>query len=132
MFRILVVIMIVVPALEIWGLITVGKLIGGWQTFALILLTGFVGAFLARKEASRVWNYARMQLAAGQLPGRSILDGICIFAGGLLLLTPGFLTDTLGFLLVMPATRPFFRNALLHFIRTRINRGDISFFSRRF
>lgn len=131
MFRIIVIIMIVVPAIEIWGLISVGQLIGGWQTFGLILLTGFLGAFLAKMEAHKVWQYAREQMAVGQMPARSILDGICIFAGGLLLLTPGFLTDAVGFLLVFPGTRPFFAKLLLAVIRKKISEGQFNFTFRK-
>ncbi len=131
MFRMLVIVMIVVPALEIWGLITVGHFLGGWQTFALLLLSGFVGAYLSKREARKVWNYARHEMAAGQIPARSILDGICIFAGGLLLVTPGFFTDIAGFLLVFPATRPLFRALVLKFVRTRLERGQFYFFFKR-
>lgn len=131
MFRILVVLMIVVPAIEIWGLVNVGRWIGGLQTFGLILLTGFLGAFLAKREASKVWYYARRQLAAGQIPTQSILDGICIFAGGLLLLTPGFFTDILGVLLVLPGSRSVFAFWLLRYLQKRIAAGNIRFFYRR-
>lgn len=127
MFRLLVVIMLVVPALEIAGLFAVGKLIGGWPTFGLILLTGFIGATLAKLEGRKVWFAAREQLAAGQIPGEAILDGICIFAGGLLLLTPGFFTDIAGFLLVFPVTRPLFKRLLRRFIRKRMASGQFRF-----
>ncbi|WP_128894697.1 FxsA family protein [Longirhabdus pacifica] len=132
MFRILVVIMIVVPAIEVFGLITVGNWIGGWQTFGLIILTGFVGALLAKKESQKVWNYARMEMSRGRVPGNSILDGICIFAGGLLLLTPGFFTDIIGFLLVLPASRVVFRLFILNLIRKGIQSGKIQYINRRF
>lgn len=131
MFRIIVLLLIVVPALEIWGLFEMGKLIGGWQTFALILLTGFLGAWLARREGRKVWEYARQQLSVGQVPTDSILDGIAIFAGGLFLMSPGFLTDVLGFLMVFPVTRPIFKAWILVFIRKRIGTGGQSFFWRK-
>jgi UPF0716 protein FxsA len=131
MFRILLAIFIIVPALEIVGMITMGHLIGGWMTFGFILLTGFVGAYLAKREGRRVWEYARHQLSMGQVPTESILDGICIFAGGLLLISPGFLTDILGFILVFPVTRPICKVLLLRFIQRQIGRGQIQFFFRR-
>ncbi|MEB3100535.1 FxsA family protein [Ferviditalea candida] len=131
MLRILVVLMIIIPAIEIWGLINVGRWIGGVQTFALILLSGFLGAFLAKREASKVWHYARSQLAIGQIPTRSILDGICIFAGGLLLLAPGFFTDILGLLLVLPGSRSVFAFWILRYLQKKIAFGDIRFFFRR-
>jgi UPF0716 protein FxsA len=131
MFRVIVLIMIIIPALEIWGLITVGKLIGGWQTFILILLTGCAGAFLAKREGMKVWSLARIQMANGQVPTQSIMDGICIFAGGLLLLTPGFFTDIVGFLLVIPPTRMVVRAWLSLMIQKKILKGSVRFFQRR-
>jgi UPF0716 protein FxsA len=126
MFRWILLIMVVIPAVEIWGLIMIGQLIGGWMTFLLILLTGFFGAFLAKREGKKVWHYARHQMAHGQIPALSILDGICIFAGGLMLLTPGFFTDLLGFLLVFSGSRAFFRAWLLWMIQKLIASGRIT------
>lgn len=131
MFRIIVILMVVIPALEIWIFLELGRLIGGWQTFALILATGFVGAFLAKSEWRRIWSYAQNELSRGHIPTETILDGISIFTGGLLLLTPGFLTDTVGFFLLFPVTRVLFKTWLLRWIRRRIDRGNISFFFRR-
>jgi len=130
MYRIIVVIMIVVPALEIWGLITIGRMIGAWQTFGVLLLTGFVGAFLARREGKRVWALARIQLSQRQIPTQSILDGICILVGGLLLLTPGFFTDIIGILLVIPPTRVIFRTWLVLFIQKKLLKGSTHIFRR--
>jgi UPF0716 protein FxsA len=131
MFKLLVLLMIIVPAIEIWGMIKVGTLIGGWQTILLLILTGFLGAFLAKREARRVWEYARYQLSHGQIPAESIVEGICIFAGGLLLMAPGFFTDIVGFLLVFPVTRPFFKAGVTAFIRKKIASGNFRFFYRR-
>jgi len=131
MFRVIVLLMVVVPAIEIWILLELGRLIGGWQTFALILLTGFVGAFLAKREFRRVLDYARNELSRGTIPTASILDGICIFAGGLLLLTPGLVTDTIGFLLLFPLTRTAFKAVLHRTIKKKIDAGDIRLFWRR-
>lgn len=123
-------IMVVIPAVEIWGLITIGGWIGGWQTVILILLTGFIGAFLARREFRRVWEFARFELSSGRIPGGTFIDGLCIFAGGLLLLTPGFFTDTLGFLLVLPLTRTLFKGWILIWLQKKIRDGHIQFFRR--
>lgn len=131
MFRILAILLIVVPALEIWALLSVGKLIGGLSTFLLLLLSGFLGAYLSKREARRVLDYARAELSRGQIPTGAILDGICIFAGGLLLMTPGFLTDILGFLLLFPLTRPLFKKGIVILIRKYISNGNIQFFYRK-
>lgn len=130
MFRWIVILMIVIPALEIWVLLEMGRLIGGWQTFALIVSTGFIGAFLAKRESRRVWSYARHEMSRGVIPTGSILDGIAVFAGGLLLLTPGFITDSLGFLLLLPGTRNLFKSWLLAAIKRGIESGRITFIRR--
>ncbi len=130
MFRWIVILMIVIPALEIWVLLELGRLIGGWQTFAFIMLTGFIGAFLAKREFRRVWSYARHEMSQGIVPTGSILDGIAVFAGGLLLLTPGLITDTIGFLLLLPVSRIVFRTWLLAGIKKGIESGRITFIRR--
>lgn len=131
MFRWLVVLMIVVPAAEIYVLLTMGKLIGGWQTFGSIVLMGFLGAYLAKSEGRKVWEYAQFQLSAGEIPTDSILDGICIFAGGLLMMLPGFLTDIVGLLLVLPFTRPTAKALIARCIRKYIDQGSFTMFRRR-
>ncbi|MEX2416656.1 MAG: FxsA family protein [Paenibacillaceae bacterium] len=130
MYRIIILIMIVVPAIEIWGLITVGRTIGAWQTFGVLLLTGFIGAYLARREGRRVWALAKLQMSQGQVPTQSILDGICILVGGLLLLTPGFFTDLIGILLVIPPTRVIFRIWLVLLIQKKFLKGSTRIFTR--
>jgi UPF0716 protein FxsA len=130
MFRWLIAIFILVPAVEIWGLVVVSRSIGGWQTFAFILLTGLAGAYLAKREGARVWHFARVQLSQGQLPANSILDGICIFIGGLLLLLPGFVSDIAGLLLLLPVTRPVFKLLLLRAIRKRLAKGSFRLYRR--
>lgn len=131
MFRIVVLLLVVMPALEIWALIAVGKLIGGWQTFALLVLTGLAGALLVRREAGRVWHFARRQAAYGEIPTEAILDGICIFIGGILLLAPGFITDIAGLVFLLPPTRTHVRRGVLLLIRKKLLNGTVRFFYRR-
>lgn len=131
MFRYVITALIVVPALEIIVLFQMGKLIGGWQTFGLIIMTGFVGAWLARREGLKVWKQAQNQLALGQPPGDAIVNGICIFTGGLLMLTPGILTDVFGLMLVLPFTRPLFKGGIYSILRKMAERGNRQFFWRR-
>ncbi|MEF3307573.1 membrane protein FxsA [Paenibacillus sp. GYB004] len=131
MGKVLLLVFIIIPALEIWAIIEVGQRIGGWQTFGLILLTGFAGAYLARKEGSKVWAQVQRQMSVGQMPGDAILDGVCVLVGGLLLLSPGFLTDIAGIILLIPFTRPIFRNMLSAWLRNKIANGQNYFFFRR-
>lgn len=123
--RIFILLLIVIPALEIAVLLLSGKTIGVLPTFSIIILTGVVGAYLAKKQGLETMRRAQQRLHAGEIPGESIIDGICIFAGGLLLLTPGFITDTLGFLLLIPQIRRVFKRFLKQMFKRRIDRGNI-------
>jgi UPF0716 protein FxsA len=129
--RFFVVILIVLPIIEIWGLITVGKMIGVLDTIGLLLLSGLIGVYLAIREGRRVWALARVQLNARQMPTQSILDGICIVVGGLMLIVPGFISDILGILLIIPITRGIFRIWLVALIMNRFSRGSTHIITRR-
>lgn len=111
---------------EIWVMIRVGQWIGGWETFGLILLIGFAGAWLAREEGRRVWREARRLLESGEPPGFAILDGLCVMAGGLLLLLPGFLSDLAGLALLLPFTRHYFRLRLYRWLERKLRGGSLS------
>lgn len=126
--RLLLILLIVIPALEIWLLIEVGQAIGGWSTFALLVLTGLFGYYLTRIEVRKLVMEAREDFAAGRLPGRQIIDGICLFVGGLLLLVPGFITDAVGLFLVLPPTRLLLRGWLLHLIKKLFESSWIRFY----
>ena len=100
------------PLAELALLIAVGRTIGLLPTLLLCAATGFVGAWLARREGLRVALRARQALVEGRFPGDEILDGAAILAGGVLLLTPGFLTDCLGLALLLPPARYVIKRAL--------------------
>ncbi|MNC79575.1 phage T7 F exclusion suppressor FxsA [compost metagenome] len=85
---------------------------------------------MAKREGKRVWDYAQFRLAKGELPTDSILDGICIFIGGALLLLPGFLSDIIGLLLLIPLTRGIAKLLLFRYISKRIGQGRIVLFRR--
>lgn len=127
----LIAMIILVPALEIWGIITVSRWIGAGATFLLMILTGILGVYWAKREARRVWQYAQQQASMGQRPTGTILDGICIFIGGILLIAPGFITDIVGILLLLPFTRHFPKRALYRLIERMMNQGNFTFFVRR-
>ncbi|MQX37488.1 FxsA family protein [Roseospira navarrensis] len=94
-----------VPLLEIAVFIQVGGLVGlGW-TLALVILTAIIGTLLLRAQGVATLNRARTSLDRGEMPVREVFDGACLLVGGALLLTPGFVTDTLGFLLLLPPVR---------------------------
>lgn len=95
----------VVPAVELIILIRIGGMIGAGTTLAVIILTGVVGAWLARQEGTRVWFRIQQKLNQGQLPGTQMVEGLLILVSGLLLVTPGFLTDIFGFSMLVPPIR---------------------------
>jgi len=97
--------LIVVPLVEIALFIQVGGLIGLVPTLAVIVMTALAGAALLRAQGLRTLRRAQHQLERSEMPVQSLFDGLCLFVAGLLLLTPGFLTDAIGFLLFVPAVR---------------------------
>jgi UPF0716 protein FxsA len=119
MQRALLILFIVIPALELWGIIEVGHRIGGWPTFLLLIASGFAGGWLLKVEGRRVWMQAQRLMQAGQVPGFAILDGLCVLAGGILLMVPGFLSDIVGITLLLPFTRPFYRVLMYRWLERR-------------
>lgn len=124
--RYLLALLIIVPAAEISVLLLSGKYIGLWPTIFAIIFTGVLGAYLAKREGMETLKKAQEQLKFGQIPGEALLDGICILAGGILLLTPGFITDMFGFLLLVPSLRKFFKRWLRKSFRKWLDRGTIT------
>ncbi|WP_066315434.1 FxsA family protein [Bacillus sp. FJAT-29814] len=123
--RLFFILIVVVPAAEIGILLLSGKTIGFWPTLSLIILTGVLGTYLAKREGLQTIRRVQEQMAMGQIPGQALLDGICILVGGTLLLAPGFITDITGFLMLFPPTRKFFKLLIANFIRKRIQKGNI-------
>ncbi len=105
----LLILFIVVPAVELALLIEVGSRIGTPTTLLIIVITGVVGAFYARREGLGVLRKLQHQMGSGQLPADSMGDGALILVASALLMTPGFLTDAFGFLCLIPATRAMIR-----------------------
>lgn len=124
MYKWLLAVFIAVPIVELWGIVQVGNWIGGWNTFFILIVMGLAGAYLARAEGRRVWVDAQRQMQAGQIPGQTLLDGICVLAGGILLLMPGFISDFMGITLLFPVTRSFYRQFMLQWIEKRMRNGN--------
>lgn len=113
--------LLVVPIVEIFVIIQVGQVIGGWPTVALLIAESALGAWLVKREGRRAWNALQTSLQTGKLPGRELTDGALVLIGGTLLLTPGFVTDIFGFFFVLPFTRPLARRAMSSFFTRRFN-----------
>lgn len=112
--------LLVVPVAEIALIVAVGSVIGGWQTLALLLAESALGAYLVKHEGRRSWQTLRVALNTGQMPGRELADAALILIGGTLLLTPGFLTDLVGFFFILPFTRPITRRWLQRAVERRL------------
>ncbi|KQT94662.1 hypothetical protein ASG49_07445 [Marmoricola sp. Leaf446] len=111
---------VVVPLVEIWTIIQVGQVIGAWWTLGLLVLSGVVGSWLVKREGARTMRAFRDALSAGRMPHRELADGILILVGGTLMLTPGFVSDVLGILMILPLTRPLGRTVLAGAISRRL------------
>ncbi|TBW59486.1 membrane protein FxsA [Marinobacter halodurans] len=104
---------IVLPIVEMVVLIKVGGIIGVLPTIGLVLLTAVVGAALLRQQGLATLFRANQRLNSGELPAREVAEGLILAVGGALLLTPGFVTDTIGFLCLLPWTRQMFASYAL-------------------
>ncbi|MBP1729516.1 MAG: FxsA cytoplasmic rane protein [Deltaproteobacteria bacterium] len=120
----------IVPVIEVWLIIKVGRVIGPLPTVAILLAISLAGAWLARSQGFRLIAAIRDELAAGRLPAAHILDGAFVLAGGILLLTPGFFTDLVGLALLFPPSRRFLKLWLGIWLENRLRRGN--FVMRRF
>lgn len=116
---------LIIPALEIGVFIWVGGIVGPWWVVMLIILSGIIGITLAKQQGYDTWIRARQSMNNGQVPTAQIIDGICILVGAVLLFAPGFITDIVGLLLVIPLTRNPFRQMLLKWIQLKVSRGRI-------
>jgi len=115
------------PVLELYLLIKIGSHIGAGMAILLVLGTGAPGAALARQEGFRVWLRIQQNMQQGIFPADDMIDGLLVFGAGILLITPGVITDIVGFLLLIPFTRVFFRDWLKTRFGGMIQRGDSNF-----
>ena len=107
---------LVIPLIEIYVIIQVGQVIGAWWTILLLILDSLFGAWLIKREGGRAWLSLNDAFESGRMPAKELADGALILIGGTLMLTPGFVTDAFGILLILPFTRPFFRGMLNGFV----------------
>jgi UPF0716 protein FxsA len=110
---ILVLLFIVVPIAELALLIQVGQLIGVWWTILLLIADAMLGSWLLRTQSRAAWRRFNEALADGRVPHREVVDGVLVIFGGVLLLTPGFITDVFGLLFLFPPTRVLLRGLLV-------------------
>jgi len=115
-----VVLVIAVPALEIWVLVQVGRQIGLLPTLLILVAEALLGAWLMRREGARAWQALTGAFNTGRVPGGELADAALVLVGGVLLMLPGFITDLVGFLFLLPITRPLARRVVAFFVARRI------------
>ncbi|MEE9168971.1 MAG: FxsA family protein [bacterium] len=120
MFYKLLLLFTVVPFVELMLLLEVGRVIGVLPTLMVIVITGIIGATLARIQGLSTLNRIRAELQEGRLPADAMIDGVLILAAALVLLTPGFLTDLVGFFLLIPLGRSLIRARLRNYFRNKL------------
>src|SRR3954471_22676859 len=109
----LIVLFIVIPIAELYVILKVGDLIGTLPTVALLVADSLLGAWLLRSQGRTVWQRFQTTMQAGRIPHREVFDGVLVIFGGAFLIAPGFLTDIIGVVLLVPPTRALFRRWLI-------------------
>ncbi|HEV7888082.1 MAG TPA: FxsA family protein [Acidimicrobiales bacterium] len=117
---VLFVLFVAVPFAELFVILQVGHAIGVLPTVALLIAMSMLGAALVKREGLGVLRRAQQRINQGEVPGRELVDGVLILFGGALLLTPGFLSDVLGVLLLLPPVRAVLRAAAIRRLRNRV------------
>jgi UPF0716 protein FxsA len=126
-FVLLLILFIALPIVEIYVIIQVGQVIGALPTIAFLVFESILGGWLVKREGGRAWRGLTETLASGRMPGQALADAALVLIGGTLLLTPGFVTDVVGFFFILPFTRPIARKVLLSWaarrMASRVQRG---------
>lgn len=124
MLPLLLILFIAIPIAELWLIIEIGGAIGILPTLALLIVDSLVGAAIARSQSRAAWERFNVALAEGRIPAKEVFDGAMIILGGALLLTPGFITDAFGLVLLIPPTRALIRGFLTRLVGRR---GAVAF-----
>ena len=127
MFGRLFLLFTLVPLVELFLLIKLGTVIGAWPTVMIVIGTGVVGAYLARQQGFRVWMRIQREMQMGHFPADELLDGLLVFGAGVLLITPGVLTDLLGIFTLIPVTREIVRTWIKRRFQRMMDSGQITF-----
>ena len=128
----LILIFTIVPFIELSLLIELGSAIGTLPTILVVVITGVIGAFMTRMAGLSVLFKIQENLRQGIFPRDELFDGVLILIGGAFLLTPGLLTDALGFFLLLPLGRSAVKRWLQEILKQRIDRGEITFWGNNF
>lgn len=116
----LVVAFLVVPIVEIYVLIQVGQVIGAWWSVLILVADSLIGSWLLRREGGRAWRGLQTAISEGRMPARELADAALVVLGGALMISPGFVTDVVGLLAILPLTRPLGRRLLARVVARRL------------
>lgn len=118
--RILFVLFALMPIIEVTLLVQVGAVIGGWNTLAIVLLSAFIGAYFVKREGLATLQNAQAKMQRNELPGKEMAEGLMLVIAGVLLVTPGFITDIVGILFVLPGTRGLLAKFVMKHMQMRV------------
>ena len=119
MFRILFALFIIIPIIEITVLMQVGELIGAWPTVAIVIVSAWVGAKYVRQQGIATLQSVQTKMDQGELPSSEIVTGVMLLVAGILLVTPGFVTDVIGLLLLVPNMRKTLATSIQKYMKTK-------------
>ncbi|ODS32721.1 MAG: phage T7 F exclusion suppressor FxsA [Candidatus Scalindua rubra] len=125
----LILLFTIVPLIELYLLIQVGRYLGAFPTIMIVFITGIIGGLLARSQGLSVQRQIRMDLQNGIIPTDGLIEGLFILIAGALLITPGMITDVFGFFLMIPGFRRWFKNRLKERFKKRFEAGQFHFYS---
>ncbi|EOD00851.1 FxsA family protein [Caldisalinibacter kiritimatiensis] len=127
----LILLFTITPIVELYILIELSQVTSVFTTIGLVLVTGIAGAYLAKSEGKAILTRIKLELNEGRVPGNQLLNGLCVLIGGALLLTPGLITDILGFSLVLPGTREIYKKLIKRKLRQMIETGNVNFYFKK-
>lgn len=128
----LLLLFVTVPFVEVYILIRLSTWLGILPTFGIVIITGIVGAALAKHQGLGVWQRIQAELSYGRMPGDALFDGVLVLIGAVLLLTPGILTDMTGFLLLIPPGRFVVKRYIKRWVGGKLQSGEMVFRSSNF
>ncbi len=125
------ILLLLVPVLEIWSIAQMSNWIGGWMTLWLLIAFAVLGIYLIKTNGTRAWKRMQEQVSVGRPPGHTLLNGIFIVIGGVLLIIPGFFSDIIALLFLLPFTRVIFKGVMLLWIERWMRSGKFVMMRRR-
>jgi len=129
MFITLLALFVIVPFVELYILIELGKSIGAIPTLGIVVITGIAGAALAKQQGLGVWHRIQTELSCGHMPGDVLFDGVLVLIGSVLLLTPGILTDITGFILLIPPGRFMVKKYVKAWVDKKLQSGQMTYYT---